>query len=458
VHNVPDDPVEPVGLLEDEVDTLFSGLNSVANATLAVSGGADSLCLLVLFSEWMNRTSWPGRADVVVVDHGLRAESAVEAEFVSQCAEQNGLACRVLCWTGDKPARNVQEEARRARYRLIANHMKQTGAEALLLGHHLDDQAETFLDRLTRGSGIYGLSAMATDEPDGPEGLRLLRPFLGMRKSQLEASLRDRGLSWCADPSNEDSKYKRSRLRRMAQLLTDEGLTVDRIAQTSRQIRLAREALEFTVQQIFEQHVVEHAASPLKIDLDTYRAIPEDLRLRLLTLIISRASGVRARLRLSKVQALDAVLLSEGDCRHTLSGALFATHGNTVFCWREPGRSPPETLVNPCGSGLWDKRYVFSARKKSTSRKFEADFFLGPLCNAPVSGKDIFWPEGWPKEAFDCSPVVWLRHGNVLQMPVSLGFQGEKASESPELNLERVPFQGKLLANYISDEDRGVEI
>jgi tRNA(Ile)-lysidine synthase len=458
VPNVPDRPVEPKALLEDEVDILFSGLNSVPNVTLAVSGGADSLCLLVLFSEWKNRTSWSGRADVVVVDHGLRSESAAEAEFVNQCAKQNGLACKVLCWSGEKPGCNVQEEARRARYQLIADHMKLTGTEALLLGHHLDDQAETFLDRLTRGSGIYGLSAMAADEPDGPEGLRLLRPFLGVPKRRLEASLLDRGLSWCADPSNADTKYKRSRLRRMARLLAEEGLSVDRIAQTSQQIRRAREALEFTVQKIFERHVEEHPASPLKIDLETYRATPEDLRLRLLTLIITRVTGVRARLRFTKLQALDTALLSEGDCRHPLSGAFFAADGNTVFCWREPGRSPPETLVNPCGSGLWDRRYGYSFEKKAASRKFEADFFLGPLCKAPVSGKDIIWPEGWPKEAFDCSPVVWLGDGNALKVPVSLGFQGEKVNEGPKLNLERVPFQGKLLANYISDEDRGEEI
>lgn len=458
MHNVPDNPVEPKGLLEDEVDVLLSGLNSFSNVTLAVSGGADSICLLVLFSEWKARTSWQGQADVVVVDHGLRLESAAEAEFVAQSAKRCGLACKVVSWADDKPAGNIQEEARRARYRLISNHVRSSGAEALLLGHHLDDQVETFLDRLTRGSGVYGLSAMAVDEPNGPEGLRLLRPFLGIPKNRLEASLKERRVQWCEDPSNADAKYKRSRLRRMARLLAEEGLSADRIAQTTRQIRQAREALEVTVHQIFDRHVVDHPAGPLKIARETYRAMPVDLRMRLLTILIARATGHWTRLRLSKLEALDDALIGSEACRHTLSGALLVASDTTVYCWREPGRTPPEILADVSGSGLWDQRFSYSPEKNFSSRKVDGDLLLGPLCKAPISTRDIIWPDGWPKQAFDCSPVLWSRAGDVLKLPESLGFCEKTGLENPELVLERVPFQGKLLANYISDEAESGEI
>ncbi|MDN3720773.1 tRNA lysidine(34) synthetase TilS [Roseibium salinum] len=215
VHNVPDEPVEPEGLPADEADffifraeILFkTGARCFGRSGFAWPAGS-------FFSEWRERVSWQGDAEVLCVDHGLRPESAAEAEFVAGAAAEHGLSCRILRWTGEKPASNIQDEARRARYRLFADHMAQSGAEALVLAHHMDDQAETFLDRLTRGSGLSGLSAMAADEPHGPQGLRLLRPFLNLRKERLEASLRERGLSWCLDPSNQDPKYKRSRLRK----------------------------------------------------------------------------------------------------------------------------------------------------------------------------------------------------------------------------------------------------
>jgi len=452
VPSVPDSPVEPDGLPDDQVDLLFSRLKPFSHLAVAVSGGADSLCLMVLLKEWQTRQSWAGRFDILCVDHGLRPESAAEADFVAASAKDLGLCCTVLRWSGPKPASNLQEEARLARYRLIAAHMDGTGAEALLLAHHLDDQAETFLDRLTRGSGVAGLSAMAADEPDGPEGLRLLRPLLPVSKRELEASLSKRGRTWCADPSNSDSKYKRSRLRSVLPLLEREGLSPDRLARTAANLRRADDALEAVLRDLAKKHLVEHPAGPLKLDRHVFRSLPEELRLRLLSLMMSRVTGLAPRPRLRNLAGLDRMLAGERPCRLTLCGAMFDGGASTLFCWKEPGRRPPETLSGLAGSGIWDERYRYVVPTQPRTGGSRG-FHLGPLIAAPLTSKQVDWPKGWPKAAFHCAPVVWAGE-DVLQVPfLTTDIDLSNSCSFEELELERLPFQAKLLGNYVDDGD-----
>jgi tRNA(Ile)-lysidine synthase len=462
VHNVPDRPVEPPvehsALPDADVDFLFSGLKPFSKLALAVSGGADSSSLLVFFSEWMRRTSWQGEAEVICVDHGLRPDSAAEADFVAAMAADQGLPAKTLRWEGEKPASNVQEEARQARYRLIAGHMQQSRAQALVLAHHLDDQAETFLDRLTRGSGLSGLSAMADDEADGPHGLRLLRPLLSVPKSRLEASLRQRGRTWCSDPSNQDLKYKRSRLRAIMSLLAEEGLTASRIAQTAGHLRRAREALETTLQTLVQQHVTEHPAGPLRMSREDYRATAKDLRLRLLTRLASGAMGSRVRIRFRKLEALDLVLGGEDDCRHTLAGAVFDADGSTIRVWKEVGRTAPETLAVTATPGIWDNRYRYWLPSHMLPSDFAGKLRLGPLCHAPVQAREVSWPGGWPKEAFDCSPVVWTADGIIGASSLTTHLPIGNSDEAIALNLERTPFLHNLQAEYLYGGGQDEEI
>ncbi|MEO1111489.1 MAG: tRNA lysidine(34) synthetase TilS [Pseudomonadota bacterium] len=452
MRSVPDSGSDVGGLSTDEVDALFSRLIHFSNLAFAVSGGSDSLCLLVLFSEWRQRNRWDGSAEVLVVDHGLRPESAAEASFVRDAALKHGLAAQVLPWEGTKPGSNIQDEARRARYALMAARLAETGAQALVLGHHMDDQAETFLDRLTRGSGVSGLSAMAFDEPDGPEGLRLLRPFLGVRKDRLEASLRERGLDWCRDPSNDNSKYKRSRLRRIMGLLEQEGLTAERLSETAGRIRRSRAALDSVVHGTASRLLENHRSGPARIDRFSYRDLPEDLRLRLLKEMVLTVTGRRPEPRLRQLEALDALLCSDRCARQTLCGAVFEAGSAYVWSWREAGRMPPKTLTGITGPGVWDHRYRYAVHAGVDGSPRDAGLRLGPLMHAPVTSKDIIWPQGWPKPAFECSPAVWNAHGQVLAQAVTLKSGTGENNHSCSLDLERVPIRGKLLD---SRDDKG---
>jgi len=445
VHSAPDSGSDGSGLSVDEVDTLFSRLIPFSNLALAVSGGSDSLCLLVLFSEWRQRNRWHGSTEVLVVDHGLRPESAAEARFVQDAARQHGLAVSILRWEGPKPGSNIQDEARRARYGLMAERISEAGAQALVLGHHMDDQAETFLDRLTRGSGVSGLSAMAIDEPGGPEGLRLLRPFLGVRKNRLEASLGERGLEWCRDPSNDDRKYKRSRLRRIMALLEDEGLSAERLSETAGRMRRSRTALDSVVHDIAARLLEHHRSGPARVDRSSYRDLPEDLRLRLLKEMVLGVTGRRPEPRLRQLETLDDLLWSGQRDRQTLCGATFEAGSTFVWCWREAGRAPPQTMTGVTGAGIWDCRYRYAVAAGEAGATLKDRLRLGPLMDAPISSKDIIWPQGWPKPAFECSPAVWNEHGQVLAQAVSLKSGTGENNHSCSLDLERVPIRGKLL-------------
>ena len=470
VPNVPDTPVEPrsgltfddktrpCGLPADEANGLFQPLNSLSNLALAVSGGADSLALLVLFSEWRQRTGWRGQAEVLTVDHGLRAESAEEVLAVQQHADERGLACSILHWHGPRPLRNIQAAARDARYRLMADRMRRTGAQALLVAHHLGDQAETFLDRLTRGSGISGLSAMAADEPNGPEGLRLIRPFLAIPRERLEATLVERGLHWASDPSNGDAKYKRTRLRRILELLEQEGLSAEKIAATAGRLRSAREAIDAAVEVAFRSGVEEHRAGPLRLSLAAYRDLSQEVRLRLLVRMIARVSGQRVRPRLMKLSALDQGLTDGRTARHTLSGALFETGENWLWCWKEPGRTPPETLAGVCGEGIWDERYRYRARGDVEPGEMPAGLMLGPLCASPLLRGDVDWPEGWPKDAFACSPVFWTTDDHVFRHGSSVDLTGGETGLEAVMDLVRLPFGHKSVSNYVDEGDGEADI
>ncbi len=449
--SVPNQPDPFSGLTDQEIDQLFHSVNDFSKIALAVSGGGDSVCLLIAFCEWRLRGNWNGVCEVMVVDHQLRPESAEEAQFVWELSEQHGLHCHILKWTDNNPDTGLQVAARDARYQLIAKQTAVSSFEIVLLAHHLDDQAETFLDRLTRGSGLNGLGAMASDEHEGPAGLRLLRPFLGVPKSRLLATLEDRGQKWFEDPSNKNLKYKRSRLRSISSSLAEEGLSPSRIATTARQLRRAREALEAVLAELFRRHVEEHSAGPVKISTLMFRAQSEEFRLRLLILMIERVTGRVHQPKLRKIEALDHWILNNKVGRQTLGGAVLEMKRDTLFVWKEIGRSPPVVLENLCGEGKWDARFLFDVQATEGAPPNGMTVSLGPLFNAPVDRRQVSWPNGWPKEAFESAPVFWIGNGPVGVRSAASLIWHDARHGGCKISLQRIPVPAKMAGNYRTD-------
>lgn len=435
--SAPERPDGALPLTQDEVTRLFDPLTGTDAVALGVSGGPDSLALLYLFNDWRLRTNWTGNVLVLTVDHGLRTGSAEEARAVSAHCARLGLEHRTLVWGGEKPASNIQAAARDARYRLMAQEMGCRGMGCLVLAHHRDDQVETFLDRLTRGSGVYGLGAMAPDQPNGPHGLRLLRPLLTLPKARLIADLDARGISWADDPSNRNPDYKRVRLRTMAALLAEEGLEPDRLAATARRLRRAAAAIDAWVANVWQTSVSEHLAGPLRLEYAVLAGLPQEVRLRLLARMIRRVTGRDTPLRLSKLELLEDRILT-GQGRQTLSGAIVQRQAAGLFVWREAGRERPASLRLAAGAaGIWDDRYGYSRNPGGPGdRDGDKKILLGALDGVSTGSAAVDWPADWPKASFACAPALRC-DGELLFVPGLVTGAGSEILS--EIKLCRLP-------------------
>jgi tRNA(Ile)-lysidine synthase len=222
------------------IEALFAPLARAKGVLLAVSGGPDSTALLIMAARWGAKPERP-RIEVATVDHAMRASSREEAEAVGALARRLGLTHHLIEWRGEKPRSRIQERARAARYQLLGACAQEIGADFLVTAHHGDDQAETVIFRLLRGSGIGGLRGMESAVANGR--LTLARPLLGLRKAELVAFCQACGETFALDPSNADPRFKRTHLRGLNELLGAEGLGFDEITRLSRRAGQMEEAV-----------------------------------------------------------------------------------------------------------------------------------------------------------------------------------------------------------------------
>lgn len=307
------------------------GLLGSRKALLAVSGGPDSIALMHLAARWRQTTPGAPALAVATVDHALRPESGEEAVRVASWAAGLGLPHTILRWRGEKPARRIQEAARDARYALLAAHAEAIGADALVAAHHADDQAETILFRLTRGSGVAGLAGMAGVSQR--HGLALHRPLLGWRKAELLAFCAREGLAFVDDPSNADAKFARVRLRRLGARLEQEGLDADALIRLARRAGRANAALAGLTDHAEAKLGLRFEKSYCRLDAKKLAAEPEEIVLRLLDRLIRRIGGER-RLRFERLESLGARLIDAT----TRGQAFAATLGGALLRLDSAGR------------------------------------------------------------------------------------------------------------------------
>ena len=256
---------------------------------------------------------------VATVDHGLRPEAAVEAALVATAAATLGLPHATLVWAGEKPRTRIQERARVARYALLAAHARAIGATKILAAHHADDQAETVLMRLTRGSGIGGLAGMRRETPLAPD-VTLVRPLLDVPKDALVALCAAEGLATVDDPSNRDPAYARARLRGQHADLARLGLDRVALLRLARRAARADSALEAEV-----DRVAAGLGPAADLILSAHRALPQEILLRLLRRRIETTAPNAGLLRLERLErlteALAVALHDSRPYRATLGGA-----------------------------------------------------------------------------------------------------------------------------------------
>jgi tRNA(Ile)-lysidine synthase len=286
--------------------TLFAGWKAAPTLVLAVSGGPDSIALMWLAARWRRSLKRGPRLIAVTVDHGLRPEAAREARDVKRLALALELEHRTLRWRGAKPKTGVPAAAREARYRLLAQAARQSGATHIVTAHTRDDQAETLLMRLLRGSGITGLAAMARETER--DGVHLVRPLLEVSKAQLIATLTKARIAFADDPTNRDQNFTRPRLRALMPQLAAEGGDAKSLARLASRLARANAAVEILADGA-ERYLAskEAGAADGGFDAHAFAALPEEIRLRLLKRAIDK-TGHEGAAELGKVETLLAAL------------------------------------------------------------------------------------------------------------------------------------------------------
>lgn len=345
---------------------------------IALSGGSDSTALLCLATDAFG----PERLRAVTINHGLREGAREEAEKAGATCAALGIAHEIVTLNLAKGS-DLQARARNARYGALSAWARENAISAIALGHTQDDVAETFLMRLSRGSGVDGLARMPARFER--EGCTFLRPLLEARRSDLRDMLKARSLSWSDDPSNEDARFTRVQMRQAQAQLDALGLTPERLSQTAKWMRAASEVCEQAADSWIAQHArADHGDAVL--DPIALREAPEETALRVLSRVLCNISGNPYRPRLSALS--EAV---QGASATTLHGCLIYPHKGQLRITRELSAATSQELRWTLFGPLKPEHHI-----------------------APLDETGLSQIENWrdtallPRRSLLASPAVWL--------------------------------------------------
>ncbi|MCB9963821.1 MAG: tRNA lysidine(34) synthetase TilS [Rhodospirillales bacterium] len=311
-------------------------LASHQKIAVALSGGPDSMALTHMLSNICKEHGGTTEIHALIVNHNLRLEAATEAaETQAHAQEFFNLRAHILIWNTPEKNTRIMEAARAARYDLMAAYCKEHQIPVLYLAHHGDDQAETVLFRLAKGSGLDGLGGMHETQAYS-EDLTLLRPLLSYSKADLLSYCAEHNLPYALDPSNENTSYARPRLRKSLTVLAEEGLTSKRLSVTAARLHRARTALDWFCEKIW-QEVANVSPQQIMLDLEQLKPYPAEIHLRLLQkAIMSFCADHSYAPRLEKMEQIAADLFAPAPFRkRTFAGILFSIKANHLILQQE---------------------------------------------------------------------------------------------------------------------------
>lgn len=332
----------------------FAPFEPAPQLAVAVSGGSDSMALTVLAQEWASARG--GCVFALTVDHGLRAESTAEAQHVAASCSALGIPHATLRWSGPAPKSGIQAAARQARYRLLEAWCAAHAVLHLLLAHQREDQAETLLMRLRRGSGPDGLAAMPAlaERRD----VRVLRPLLGIPRRRLRATLAAAGQGWIDDPSNLNPAFMRVRLRAEMDTIASRGLDTERLAALAKRFGEARIHAERDTAALLARAATLDPAGFAWLDSALIAAAPHDIAMTAMAALIATISGAEYPPRRERLERLLSCLRQGLASGRSLGGCLIQPRrGRTLIC-REPAAIAPPVALAPGARVAWDGRFT----------------------------------------------------------------------------------------------------
>lgn len=380
---------QPYTLLRERVAAHF-GAKVPDNLGIGVSGGSDSMGLLTVLADWAHNGGPVLRA--VTVNHGLRPEAEQEAAHVAQVCEALGIGHDVVAWQGWNGQGNLPDQARRARYGLMADWAEARGIGQVAIAHTVDDQAETFVMRLAREAGVDGLAAMTRQWRHGP--VEFCRPALSLSRDELRRVLHERGVAWVDDPTNHDTAFERVRVREALKTLEGLGVSARALSNVAHHMSEVRETVYWYVFMAARECVTFQSGDVL-IDRAAFRTLQRDIARRLVQHVLQWLSGADYAPRGRSVDLLLEAI--RGGTTMTLHGCLMSVATETLRFTRE-ARAVADLRVPPGAD--WDGRWRLDGPWADGSE-------IGALGNAGLAECPDWRETGVPAVTLAASPAVW---------------------------------------------------
>lgn len=402
------------------------------HVAVAVSGGADSLCLVLLADAWARARG--GRVTALTVDHGLRAAAADEARTVAGWLAARAIDHHILKWQGDKPSSGIQAAARAARYGLMEAWCRNHGVLHLLLGHHGDDQAETYLMRRAHGSGPDGLAAMAAVTESG--AVRRLRPLLSVPSAALRASLQAMDHPWIEDPSNRDRRFERVRVRQDRAQDLENGLGLDTPAVLTRVARFAavRTERDARTSILLARYCSVDPAGFVRLSVAAVQGdmVPSVMARVLMTVGGNAYPPDRDKVLRAAAQAADGRA-------GALAGCCWHQQGGLLTMWREGRNLPKAQAVKTLECTPWDRRFRVEIQASDT-----AGLVLAPL------GED-----GWLQVGPAVADAVKARIPHAARLTLPALWRGGGVSVVPGLGYNEGAAVARMTAVFRPSQPLG---
>jgi len=377
---------------------------------VAVSGGSDSLALLMLCVRQLGRDA----VFAVTVDHGLRAAAAQEAADVARICDKLGVAHDTLRWQGWDGQGNLMDQARRARYALMAEWAKARGVSQVALGHTADDVAETFLMRLARRAGLDGLSAMS--DRRNSNGIEWLRPLLRVRRSELRDLLTNNGIVWLDDPTNDDVRYERVRMRAALRELEAAGVPTAAIADAACNLADAQAVVSQVVHD-FARHNCAIEAGDVVVCAEALKVAAPEIQRRVLVHCLKWVSGDQYGPRRSTVGQILKKISAGQDA--TANGCRILIQGDTICVTRE--LAAVSTQRSEVGA-LWDGRWIVTGEQTSAD-----GMYVSALGEDGLNACPHWRDSGLNRVRLVATPAVWHK-AQLIAAPLA-GFGSEWRAE-----------------------------
>lgn len=361
-----------------------------------MSGGSDSTALLVAAKEFADR--YRVKMQAATVDHGLRQEAASEAAQVARLCETLGVTHCVLTLEGLDASANLQERARLGRYDALRRWAQTERLSMVLIGHTRDDVAETFLQRLARGAGVDGLAEMDWHWKTGP--LDWFRPFLELSRDDLQDFLRDKGIDWSEDPSNDDIRFERVRVRKALAVLGDLGINAERISESAVHLRMARTALERQARDAADV-VEQDALGDLLLSWQNFVTLPFEARRRVAVGLVRWVGRRPHPPRRDEQHELLRKLWDKQTC--TVSGCVVTCGADKMLRFARE-RGDIGTASGPT-TEIWDGRWRLDGPHSDGLR-------IAALGDEGLKSCKGWRETGLERRSLEASPAVW--RGDVL--------------------------------------------